>query len=90
MTGFASSRQRRRGLLEEKVQFRHVVSNLVARVEGNRAQARCYLLDFRTRAGKTQLLSPGEYECDLRKEGDHWRFVRRVVVMDQPFGVDDL
>ena len=31
-------------LLEDNVQFRHVVSNLVAEVEGDRAHARCYLL----------------------------------------------
>src|SRR6266478_6210632 len=52
---------------EEGVQFRHVVSNLVVDVEGDRARANCYLLDFRTRDGKTELLSPGEYECTLRK-----------------------
>jgi ketosteroid isomerase-like protein len=77
-------------LLAEDVQFRHVVSNLVARVDGDRALARCYLLDFRTRSGRTQLLSPGEYECELRKSDGQWRLVRRVVVMDQALGVDDL
>jgi len=77
-------------LLDEDVQFRHVVSNLVAEVEGERAHARCYLLDFRTRAGKTQLLSPGEYDCDLVRVDGQWRFTRRVVMMDQAFGVADL
>src|SRR5438874_453086 len=43
---------------EEGVQFRHVVSNLVVDIEGDRARANCYLLDFRTRDGKTELLSP--------------------------------
>jgi SnoaL-like domain len=44
---------------EQGVQFRHVVSNLRAEVEGERAHARCYLLDFLTRDGQTELLSPG-------------------------------
>ena len=77
-------------LLAEDVQFRHVVSNLVAHVNVDRARARCYLLDFRTRAGKTKLLSPGEYDCDLVKVDGRWLFTRRVVVVDQPFAVDDL
>jgi ketosteroid isomerase-like protein len=75
---------------EDGVQFRHVVSNLVVEVEGDRARASCYLLDFRTRDGATKLLSPGEYVCELRKAGGRWRFVRRVVVMDQSFNAGDL
>ena len=75
---------------EEGVQFRHVVSNLVVDVEGDRARATCYLLDFRTRNGKTELLSPGEYECTLRRTNGRWLFERRVVVMDQPFDVNDI
>jgi len=77
-------------LLQDGVQFRHVVSNLVAAVEGDRAIARCYLLDFRTRAGRTRLLSPGEYRCDLRRVEGEWRFATRMVTMDQPFSEDDL
>jgi ketosteroid isomerase-like protein len=75
---------------DEGVQFRHVVSNLVADVEGDRARATCYLLDFRTRDGKTELLSPGEYECLLRKADGRWRFERRAVSMDRPFRADDI
>ncbi len=75
---------------DEGVQFRHVVSNLVADVEGDSAQATCYLLDFRTRDGKTELLSPGEYECVLRRADGRWRFERRVVVMDQPFHANEI
>jgi ketosteroid isomerase-like protein len=75
---------------EAGVQFRHVVTNLAAQVDGNRAHATCYLLDFRTRGGATVLLSPGEYGCDLVRSEGRWRFTRRVVTMDQAFGVDDL
>src|SRR5438105_2888056 len=46
---------------ERNAQFRHVVSNLRAWVDGDRAVARCYLLDFLTESGRTELLSPGEY-----------------------------
>ena len=75
---------------EEGVQFRHVVSNLVVDVTGDTARATCYLLDFRTRDGKTQLLSPGEYSCTLRKTDGRWRFERRDVAMDQRFSTKDL
>jgi 3-phenylpropionate/cinnamic acid dioxygenase small subunit len=70
---------------EQGVQFRHVVSNLRAEVEGGRARARCYLLDFLTRDGATELLSPGEYECELKKTNGAWRFVHRKVTMDRAF-----
>lgn len=70
---------------EQGVQFRHVVSNLRVEVEGDRAKARCYLLDFLTRDGTTELLSPGEYECELRKRDGAWRFIYRNVTMDRMF-----
>ena len=72
------------------VQFRHVVTNLVAQVDGHLAHATCYLLDFRTRDGRPVLLSPGEYACDLVRDDGCWHFKRRVVTMDHAFGVDDL
>ena len=74
------------------VQFRHVVSNLEVDVaaDGRTARATCYLLDFRTRAGKTELLSPGVYDCSLRRVAGRWRFSRRRVVMDQTFREADL
>ena len=74
---------------EQGVQFRHVVSNLRAEVEGERARARCYLLDFLTRDGKTELLSPGEYECDLKRTNGAWRFVYRKVTMDRVFALPE-
>ena len=77
-------------LREQHVQFRHVVSNLVADVDGDAAHARCYLLDFRTRDGRTELLSPGEYACDLARAGGRWRFARRAVAMDRPFAASDI
>jgi len=70
------------------VQFRHVVSNLRAWVQGDEAVARCYLLDFLTENGRTELLSPGEYDARLRRGAGNphgWRFVRRDVAMDRRF-----
>ena len=66
-------------------QFRHVVSNLRVETDGDRAAARCYLLDFLTVNGASQLLSPGEYVCDLVRAGGTWRFASRTVHMDQGF-----
>ena len=67
--------------------FRHVVSNLRVEVEGDRARARCYLLDFVTIDGESKLLSPGEYDCELARRGDGWLFVSRIVRMDRPFSI---
>jgi hypothetical protein len=74
---------------EQGVQFRHVVSNLRAEVEGERACARCYLLDFLTRDGATELLSPGEYDCELKRTNGAWRFVYRKVTMDRVFALPE-
>jgi hypothetical protein len=77
-------------LHDERVQFRHVVANLVADVDGDIARATCYLLDFRTRDGRTELLSPGEYACDLARVGGRWLFTRRAVAMDRSFTASDI
>jgi 3-phenylpropionate/cinnamic acid dioxygenase small subunit len=74
--------RRRRG-----AQFRHVVSNFRIDVSGDRGRARCYLLDLATVAGVTTLLSPGEYDCELRKVGGEWLFSSRLVMMDKPFAI---
>lgn len=76
---------------EHGAQFRHVVSNLRIDVDpgGDTARARCYLLDFLTRDGRTELLSPGEYDCRLRRDGARWRLVHRLVRMDRPFAPPD-
>lgn len=68
--------------------FRHVVSNFNVEVwDDDHAKAKCYLLDFVTRDGKTELLSPGEYECELVKIGDKWLFASRIVRMDRQFPI---
>jgi ketosteroid isomerase-like protein len=71
-------------------QFRHVLSNLQVEVDGDRARATCYLLDFITRDGNTDLLSPGEYECELERANGEWRFTSRLVRMDRSFAVKNM
>lgn len=71
-------------------QFRHVLSNLRVDVVGDRAHATCYLLDFITRDGTTELLSPGQYECTLRRSEGKWLFDSRVVIMDRPFAIKNM
>jgi len=66
-------------------QFRHVVSNVRVETEGDRGTARCYLLDYLTVGGVTELLSPGEYECEIVRAGGAWRFASRAVRMDRSF-----
>jgi 3-phenylpropionate/cinnamic acid dioxygenase small subunit len=75
---------------EQGAQFRHVVSNLRVDVQGERGTARCYLLDFVTRDGKTELLSPGEYRCVLKRTNGAWRFVDRRVTMDRAFALPEM
>ena len=75
---------------EQGAQFRHVVSNLRVDVQGERANAWCYLLDFVTRDGKTELLSPGEYDCMLKRTAGQFRFVERRVTMDRAFALPEM
>jgi ketosteroid isomerase-like protein len=70
---------------ERGAQYRHVISNLAMTVDGDRARATCYLLDFVTVDGTTHLLSPGRYECDLVCSDGIWLFARRLVIMDRQF-----
>lgn len=72
---------------ERKAQFRHVVSNLVVDVEGDRAHATCYLLDYLTADGRTELLSPGEYDCDCVRIDGRWLFAERRITLDQKFPI---
>ena len=67
--------------------FRHVISNMGIQVEGDRAWAQCYPLDFVTIDGETKLLSPGEYDCELLKTENGWLFVSRILRMDRVFAI---
>ncbi len=67
---------------EQSVQMRHFVSNVRMDVEGDRARASCYLLNYLTKDGKSELVSPGEYDCRLVKCDGRWRFEYRLVILD--------
>lgn len=65
-------------------QMRHIISNIRMDVVGNRARAWAYLLNTATWAGKSEIVSPGEYDCSLIKVNGDWRFDYRLVALDQP------
>jgi hypothetical protein len=44
-------------------------------------------LDIVTIAGETQILSPGEYDCEVVKRGKAWLFASRLVQMDRVFSI---
>jgi uncharacterized protein (TIGR02246 family) len=67
------------------VQLRHVISNLAMTVDDDTAQATCYLTNIITMDGKSQLMPPGRYQCDLRKVDGAWLFQNRLVILDAPF-----
>ena len=71
-------------------QLRHVISNLIVQVDGDRGHATCYLTVFLTRDGKSRLLAPGLYDCELRKVEGGWRFQNRVVRHDHDYTLDGL
>ena len=81
----AFAERTRKVTLERGAQFRHVVTNVTADIEGDSGRARCYLLDFYSVGGVTELLSPGEYICDVSRIEGRWLFDNRVVIMDKPF-----
>jgi hypothetical protein len=54
-------------------------------VDGNTAQATCYLTCIITMNGKSELMPPGRYECALRKVDGAWLFQHRLVVMDATY-----
>jgi len=71
-------------------QFRHMITNLAADIEGDRARVTCYLLVFITRDGKSERLPPGRYECDAVRQDGVWRFRRRVVFHDHDYVLEGL
>lgn len=70
------------------VQFRHMVTNIAATIDGNRAAATAYLLVLISQNGAHRTLPPGRYECDLVKQDGAWRFIRRTVLHDHEYTLD--
>lgn len=71
-------------------QLRHVTSNLMMQVDGDRAQATCYLIVYLTRDGQGRLLAPGYYDCELRRTDGIWRFQNRIVRHDHDYTLEGL
>ena len=67
-----------------------MISNLAVEIDCDHARATCYLLNVLTRNGKSELLAPGRYECELVKSADVWRFQRRVVILDHDITLDGI
>ena len=59
-------------------------------VDGDDARATCYLTVFLTRDGKSRLMAPGIYDCELRKTDGVSRFQDRVVKHDHDYTLDGL
>ena len=72
-------------------QFRHMVSNIAVRINGNKAAATAYLLVLISKDGSHRTLPPGRYECELIKEDDgQWRFSRRTVFHDHDYALEGI
>lgn len=72
------------------VQFRHMVTNIVVTLDGDRAAATAYLLVLISQGNDHRTLPPGRYECDLVKERGEWRFSRRTVFHDHAYTLDGI
>jgi len=71
-------------------QFRYMVTNIAATVDGSRATATAYLLVLISKDGGHRTLPPGRYECDLVKEDGAWRFSHRTVLHDHAYTLDGI
>lgn len=66
-------------------QLRHLITNMMIDVQGDRAHVTCYMAVFLTRDGASRLLAPGTYDCRLAKRAGGWVFDERIVTMDHDY-----
>jgi len=71
-------------------QFRHMVTNIAATIDGERARASAYLLVLISQDGGHRTLPPGRYECELVKHAGVWRFSRRTVFHDHEYTLEGI
>ena len=71
-------------------QFRHMVTNIAAAIDRDRAVATAYLLVLISKDGSHRTLPPGRYECELVKEAGTWRFSRRTVFHDHDYTLEGI
>jgi 3-phenylpropionate/cinnamic acid dioxygenase small subunit len=61
---------------------RHVQSNILVELDGDRGTGMCNLTHYITRDGTTTLTGVGMYRDELQKVDGHWRFSKRVAFLD--------
>ena len=71
-------------------QFRHMVTNIAATIDGDRARATAYLLVLISKDRNHRTLPPGRYECDLVRQDGAWRFSRRTVFHDHHYALEGI
>ncbi|HTQ34045.1 MAG TPA: nuclear transport factor 2 family protein [Stellaceae bacterium] len=71
-------------------QFRHMVTNIAVRIDGDRAAATAYLLVLISKDGSHRTLPPGRYECDVVRTEGVWRFARRNVFHDHAYSLEGI
>jgi len=63
---------------------KHVVTNLVIQITGDRATAQGYWQTVMSRASGTTIAGAGHYEDVLKKENGTWKFLKRAIINDTP------
>jgi 3-phenylpropionate/cinnamic acid dioxygenase small subunit len=64
------------------MQLRHLNSNLVIDIFGDRAEGRCYLVLYSSRRGRADTNAIGIYRDQLQQIEGRWLFVSRKVTYD--------
>ena len=70
------------GFVRDYPDGRHWINNIVIDGDGETATAACYLHMFRA-SGDRPTVATGRYHDRLRRVGGRWRFVWRVVTVDE-------
>jgi hypothetical protein len=63
-------------------QVRHMVSSIRADIQGDTATGSCYVINYRTHRGRTELSAIGGYRDKLRKVNGQWLFSERQAFWD--------
>jgi len=63
-------------------QVRHLMSNVLVKIDGDRASGRCNLAYYHSQHGKSELSAVGGYSDKLRKVSGRWLFESRQVFLD--------
>lgn len=61
---------------------RHVTTNILFKIEGDRAEGKCLLTYFHTKHGRSELAGVGGYNDKLRKVNGRWLYEARRVFVD--------